>query len=140
MENQENPNYEQPNQYGEYFGRPSKKIDWDVFDKLCALQHTLIELAYYFNCSVDTIERNVKDAFGVTFAEYFAIKRQKGLMSLRRKQFQLAEEGSIPMLIWLDKKYLGGESEHFKKDESDKPNDNSDDDTYLNFGDYITKM
>ena len=40
------------------------------------------------------------------FADVFAQKRVKGLISLRRAQFALAEK-SAPMAIFLGKNYLG---------------------------------
>lgn len=88
-------------------GRPQITIDWEQMDKLLAIQCTLREVSSWFDCSEDTIERCCKREKGVTFAEYFAIKRHKGLISLRRKQYEVAMAGSIPMLIFLGKNYLG---------------------------------
>lgn len=83
------------------------QIDWEEFDKLCMIQCTLEEIASWYDCSVDTIEIIVKREKKMKFSEYFAIKRGKGRVSLRRKQFQLAINGSVPLLIWLGKQYLG---------------------------------
>jgi len=83
------------------------KIDWIQFDKLCHIQCTAREIAAWFDTSVDTIERRVKAEHGVKFAEYYAEKKKKGLISLRRLQYQAAEKGSNAMLIWLGKQYLG---------------------------------
>jgi hypothetical protein len=87
-------------------GRPRIEIDWDEFDKLCAIQCTLNEIASWFDCSIDTIENRVKEVHGITFSEYFDQKRGKGKASLRRLQFQLAESGNPTMLIWLGKQWL----------------------------------
>lgn len=89
-------------------GRPSKvaKIDPAEFEKLCALQCTLAECAGWFDCSEDTIEKFCKKQYGTTFTDIFHQKRGKGLISLRRKQFQLAEK-SAAMAIFLGKNYLG---------------------------------
>lgn len=87
-------------------GRPQIAIDWDAFDKLCQLQCSLLEIASFFDCSDDTIERAVKREKGVHFAEYFALKRGKGKIALRRAQFNLAGKDSR-MAIWLGKQYLG---------------------------------
>jgi hypothetical protein len=87
-------------------GRPLIEIRWDEFDKLCSLQCTLIEIAGWFNCSIDTIENKVKEAHSVTFSEYYAQKRSGGKVSLRRKQFETAMSGNPTMLIWLGKQYL----------------------------------
>ena len=87
-------------------GRPKIVIDWEQFDKLCALQCPLSEIACWFKCSEDTIENACKREQNMTFSDYFAIKRGNGKISLRRKQYDVAMAGSIPMLIWLGKQYL----------------------------------
>ena len=81
--------------------------DWTEFDKLCAIQCTLREIASWFDCSEDTIERAVKRHKHMEFAEYYAQKAGKGKISLRRKQFELAMKGDRVMLIWLGKQVLG---------------------------------
>jgi hypothetical protein len=88
-------------------GRPRLEIEWEAFDALCAVQCTLAEIAAYLGVSEDTIERAVKREQGMSFADYFAQKRQAGFVSLRRKQFELAMEGNPTMLIFLGKQWLG---------------------------------
>jgi hypothetical protein len=87
--------------------RPQIQIDWQKFDLLCALQCSLSEIACEFDCSEDTIERAVKREHKISFAEYFALKRGKGKISLRRKQYQKAMDGDTTMLIFLGKQWLG---------------------------------
>lgn len=87
--------------------RPRVKIDWAEFDKLCALQCSQREIASWFDCSEDTIERAVKREKGESFAEYFEQKRGKGKIALRRKQYEVAMSGNVALLIWLGKQYLG---------------------------------
>ncbi len=87
-------------------GRKKIDIDYRQLDKLLALQSTLKECAYYFNCSEDTIERCVKRDKGISFKEYRDLKKQAGLISLRRNQFQLSEKNAA-MAIFLGKNYLG---------------------------------
>ena len=88
------------------------QIDWVQFDKLCHIQCTIREIAAWFDCSVDTIERRVEQTHGKKFAEYYSEKKEKGLISLRRLQYQAAEKGSNVMLIWLGKQYLGQKDRH----------------------------
>jgi hypothetical protein len=88
-------------------GRPKINIDWDDLDKLLALQCTLEEVAFFFDVSPDTIQRRVKSVKRCTFGEYYKLKSAGGRTSIRRKQFEEALDGSIPMLIWLGKQYLG---------------------------------
>lgn len=88
-------------------GRPPVKIDQETFEKLCGIQCTLNEIAGFFDCSHDTIERWVKSTYeGKTFGEVFEDKRSSGLISLRRNQFRQAENNPT-MAIWLGKQYLG---------------------------------
>jgi hypothetical protein len=42
----------------------------------------------------------------MSFTEYYKQKSSKGKMSLRRRQFQMAETNPT-MAIWLGKQYLG---------------------------------
>ena len=85
--------------------RSRTKIQYSQLDKLLGLQCTLKECAFYFNCSEDTIERAVRRDKNTSFAEYRELKRQAGLISLRRSQFQLSEKNPS-MAIWLGKQYL----------------------------------
>lgn len=87
--------------------RPPLEIDKKQFEKLCALQCTLIEIAGWFGCSDDTIERWVKKEYKKNFAEIFRQKRCSGAVSLRRKQMEIALSGNVAMLIFLGKQYCG---------------------------------
>ena len=86
-------------------GAPKKEIRWEEFDKLCALQCTLLEIASWFNCSDDTIENRVKEVHGIRFSEYFKQKAGVGKISLRRIQWKMAENNPT-MALWLGKQYL----------------------------------
>lgn len=88
-------------------GRPKTKIDKDMFEKLCAMHCTLVEVAEFFDCSEDTIERWCKEKYGEDFADILKKKSAKGNISLRRSQFQSAESGNVTMQIWLGKQWLG---------------------------------
>jgi IS30 family transposase len=87
-------------------GRPRLEIDWKEFDKLCAIQCSLREIAAWFECSDKTIERKVREHSGSSFAEYFAKKRVKGLISLRHNMFQMSERNPA-VAIFLAKNLLG---------------------------------
>ena len=102
--------------------RPKKEINKDGFEKLCGIQCTLAEIAGFFECSEDTIERwckrTYKDADNkpMSFADVYKKKSANGKISLRRTQFRLAES-SPAMAIFLGKQYLG------QKDNVDNTND-----------------
>lgn len=87
-------------------GRPQIQIDEEVFKGLCRIQCTLNEIADFFNCSEDTIERWCKRTFKQTFADAFKKHSVAGRISLRRSQFKMAET-NVTMAIWLGKQYLG---------------------------------
>lgn len=93
-------------------GRPKIHIDQTQFEKLCGLQCTREEIAGWFMCSHDTIERWCKRTYGKEFASIYAEKRQAGKISLRRSQWQLATK-SAAMAIFLGKNYLG-QSDHIE--------------------------
>lgn len=91
---------------GKKTGRPSIEIDKEQFEKLCGIQCTLVEIASWFSCSPDTIERFVKKTYKTTFADIYKNFSSYGRISLRRNQFRLAETNTS-MAIWLGKQYLG---------------------------------
>ena len=74
--------------------RPKKEIDQEQFEKLCGLQCTKEEVADWFDCSEDTIERWCKATYDESFAVVFAKKRQVGKVSLRRMQWKLAQKNA----------------------------------------------
>lgn len=92
--------------------RPQKEIDIEQFEKLCALQCTEEEIANWFKCSVDTIERWCKRTYAdedgnpLSFAEAYKNHSVDGKISLRRFQFKMAEKNPS-MAIWLGKQWLG---------------------------------
>jgi hypothetical protein len=87
-------------------GRPKFEIDFEEFEKLCAIQCTLIEIANWFKTTEDTIEARVKDNYdGKTFSDVYKKYSAEGKMSLRRNQFKMSETNPA-MAIWLGKQYL----------------------------------
>ena len=86
--------------------RPRIEIDREQFQKLCAIQCTLSEIASWFKCSEDTIERWCQRELKMGFAEAFKTYSADGKISLRRTQFKMAEH-NCSMAIWLGKQYLG---------------------------------
>lgn len=97
-------------------GRPRKEIDKTNFEKLCGLLCTLDEIAGFFNCSPDTIERWCKREYKANFAEVFKRFSAAGKISLRRYQFKIAEK-SAAMAIFLGKNYLGQSDRTIIEDE-----------------------
>lgn len=88
-------------------GRPVKTIDWEQFDKLCFLQCTRKEIAAFFDVNDDTIEAICQREKNISFSGYYEQKSAGGKISLRRRQYKLADSGNATMLIWLGKQWLG---------------------------------
>lgn len=107
-------------------GRPRVEIDQEQFEKLCFIQCTLNEIASWFRCSEDTIERWCKREYKETFAETHKKYSAGGKISLRRYQMKMAEHNAT-MAIWLGKQYLGQSDKQevvvSKEDESIKEMD-----------------
>jgi len=88
-------------------GRPKIALDWDQFDKLCFLQCTQLEIASFFNCTIDTLENRCKAEKGMIYSDYYKTKAVKGKISVRRKAFQLIEKGNPAVIIFALKNLIG---------------------------------
>ncbi len=91
---------------GKRNGRPPKEIDWKEFEQLCFLQCSLREIAAWFHCSEDTIERKVSRQYGECFADVYSKKKTGGLISLRRNMVKMSEHNPA-VAIFLAKNWLG---------------------------------
>ncbi len=88
-------------------GPQAKDFNWDEVGKLAQFQCTQEEVAWFYEVSVDTLERACKRQKGLKLAEFLTQNRMKGRSKLRVKQMQVALAGNVPMLIFLGKQYLG---------------------------------
>jgi predicted nucleic-acid-binding Zn-ribbon protein len=88
-------------------GAKVKLIDFKELQKLCEMHCTGEEIASFFDISYDTLERRVKECGYQNFAEYYAKNVGKGKVALRRKQWDLAMDGEVKLLVWLGKQNLG---------------------------------
>ncbi len=79
--------------------RPQIQIDPIEVEKLAAMGGNNMEIADFFGCSVDTLERR--------FAVEMRKGRSKGQIKLRSLQWRAAEQLNSTMLIWLGKQILG---------------------------------
>lgn len=78
--------------------RPQLEIDGNLVYKFASLGCKTTEIADYFSCSVDTIDRR--------FAEELKKGRANLKMSLRQWQLDAARNGNASLLIWLGKQML----------------------------------
>ena len=80
--------------------RPKKyNIDTEQVEKLASFGCTNTEIASFFGCSNDLIEKS--------YSDYLRKGRDKGKIRLRQLQMRSAERGNVAMLIWLGKNMLG---------------------------------
>lgn len=86
--------------------RPRKEIDQNHFEALCGMQCTEEEICDFFGVTDKTLASWCKRTYDKRFSEVFRIKRNGGKISLRRKQWHLADK-SPAMAIFLGKQYLG---------------------------------
>lgn len=70
------------------------QIDWDAFYKLLSYQTTQIEMAHFFDCSVDTLDRRCREEIGRSLAEIWASKISLGKIRLRKAAFKHIENGT----------------------------------------------
>lgn len=97
---------------GETEKRGRKKIelnerDWKKVESMCAINCTGQEIAGVMGMHYDTLVARIKEVYQLNFSDYYAIHNSKGLVSLRRKQYDSAMSGNTQMLIHLGKYYLG---------------------------------
>ncbi|WP_406646883.1 hypothetical protein QEZ52_00350 [Aliisedimentitalea scapharcae] len=88
-------------------GRPRIDVDLEQLQSLVEIQCTAEECAHVIGCSVDTIDKRLKEAGEEGFAEYYKRHASGGKVSLRRAQWKSAMGGNVTMQIWLGKQTLG---------------------------------
>lgn len=81
-------------------GRPKQfSIDERIVYAMALVGGTLVEIAAHFECS----ETLIRKSYGPLIAKARASRKVR----LRQKQYQVALEGNVGMLIWLGKQELG---------------------------------
>ena len=84
--------------------RPRKKIDLELLKKLAAINCSYAEMASVLDCTEKTLSSR--------FYQVIKKGRAQGTMSLKRKQYELAMDGNVGMLVWLGKNLLGQTDKH----------------------------
>lgn len=80
--------------------RPKKyTIDIKQVENLAKFGCTNIEIAQFFGCSADLIDKS--------YSEFTTKGRAQQKLRLRQLQWQSAEGGNVTMQIWLGKQILG---------------------------------
>tara|TARA_R110000822_G_scaffold232602_1_gene364318 strand:- start:1220 stop:1639 length:420 start_codon:yes stop_codon:yes gene_type:complete len=81
-------------------------VNWEEVDDSLMAGSTGVEVAAMLGISFDTLSRRCKEEKNADFAVYKQEKKKKGNDVLRVKQYKLAKDGNVPMLIWLGKNRL----------------------------------
>ena len=93
--------------------RPKKyNIDTVQLTKLSKLGCTNIEMADFFGCSPDLLEKS--------YSEFLTKGRAEQKMRLRQLQWKACENGNVSMLIFLGKNMLG-QQDRIETTELDEP-------------------
>lgn len=90
-------------------GRPRLEITDEDFDKLVEMAKincTQDEICSVFDMCADTLDARLKERGFANFSDFFKKHSGMGKQSLRRIQWQAAQDGSVPMMIWLGKNWL----------------------------------
>lgn len=85
---------------------PAKEINYDQVRYWADIGATQEEIAGAFYMSVDTLNRRIKEHFGMTFAEFKEKTAGSAKIKLRQNQFSLSQKNAT-MAIWLGKIWLG---------------------------------
>lgn len=99
-------------------GRPKVEIDWDQAEKMANIHCTGEEIASILGIDYDTLESNIRRRGYSDFSEWYKKHSNFGKRSLRRKQFEQALNGNVPLLIWLGKQFLDQHDNMFTKTEN----------------------
>ena len=93
--------------------RPKKyQIDTSQLQKLATLGCTNKEMADFFGCSADLLEKS--------YSEFLTKGRAEQKMRLRQLQWKACENGNVSMLIFLGKNMLG-QQDKIETTELDEP-------------------
>lgn len=87
-------------------GRPYKVIDQKMFEGMCQILCTQVEICSLLEVDTDTINTWCMRTYGAGFSDTYKRLSATGKMSIRRMQFQEAMKGNTAMLIFLGKTIL----------------------------------
>lgn len=88
-------------------GRKKIPLDWEAIGQRIAKGATTAGIVAELDCSRETLYKRCKSECGLDYSRFQAKYRAKGDDSLRIKQYEVAIDGNVPMLIWLGKQRLG---------------------------------
>lgn len=106
--------------------RPRKELEdikfdgWDQLDSLIVFASE-VYCAEKLGMNVDTLADRIKNKYGLSFSEYKKKRQEPLRINLFKKQYEVAMQGNVSMLIWLGKQYLSQSDK--ASDEEHKPSE-----------------
>ena len=88
-------------------GRPPVEFDWSKLDAILQFGARLIDCHGIMDVADVTIEDKIKKKYGMSFGQYRDLRMSTMRQKLLQKQFDIAMQGNVTMLIWLGKQHLG---------------------------------
>jgi hypothetical protein len=91
--------------------RPRKELEdiefngWDQLDALIVWASEAY-CAEKLGINVDTLAARIKERSGISFSEYKQQRQEPMRINLLKKQYDVAMNGNVAMLIWLGKQHL----------------------------------
>lgn len=82
-------------------------IDLSELEELMRLHPSLADTAYWFKCSMETIETTIKKNYDTTFHVFREQRAVKTRTAITRKMIQMAVDGNEKMMIWYSKNRMG---------------------------------
>lgn len=93
---------------GQPNGRPRIIIDWAMVERFLMAGCSGVATASAIGCHPNTLYQRCIIEMGMSFCEYFRLKKAKGDANIRIAQFEEAVyRRNVPLLIWLGKQRLG---------------------------------
>lgn len=86
-------------------GRPPIPIDWKKVDVCCSYKMSLEDVASFNGISPTVLEDAIRKIYNETFRDYRSKKMTVTKARLANKAIEMAEKGSIPMLIFCLKNF-----------------------------------
>jgi len=87
--------------------KEKKEFDWEMAEALGKIHCTEVEILAVMKTTKSKLETALKNHGFSSYTEWYAKHSSHGKMSIRRKMFEVAENGNVQMLVWLSKQYLG---------------------------------
>lgn len=87
-------------------GPKPKEINWDKLDAALQFGARLLDCRGLLDLDEETIRKAIKEKHDLNFGDYRELRMSTMRTKLLQKQFDVAMQGNVAMLIWLGKQHL----------------------------------